>query len=66
MQFDRFTEIAIQSKKSGYYREYLNALKDYLVGFLHRTRPLLDMEEEFLKTDAEFEKKWEEGQGTLF
>lgn len=51
----------MSSKKSGFYREYLIELKNYLVDFLDRTRPLHDVNETFAKTDAEFEKKWEEG-----
>ncbi|VDD86584.1 unnamed protein product [Enterobius vermicularis] len=59
-QFDRFSDILMSSKKSGFYREYLIELKNYLVDFLDRTRPLHDVNETFAKTDAEFEKKWEE------
>lgn len=58
--FDRFSEIPVSSKKTSGYREYLLALKDYLMNFLARTRPLLDINEEFAKVDADFEKKWEE------
>lgn len=61
-QFDRFTDISIFSKKSGFYREYLNELKAYLVGFLDRIKPLHDVDDELAKADSEFEKKWEEGQ----
>uniref|UniRef100_A0A0N5ABL2 Matrin-type domain-containing protein n=1 Tax=Syphacia muris TaxID=451379 RepID=A0A0N5ABL2_9BILA len=60
-QFDRFTDISIFSKKSGFYREYLNELKAYLVGFLDRIKPLHDVDDELAKADSEFEKKWEEG-----
>ncbi|OZC06653.1 splicing factor 3A subunit 3 family protein [Onchocerca flexuosa] len=59
--FDCFADIPVSSKKTGSYREYLNALKEYFVTFLARTRPLLSMNEEFEKVDAEFDKKWEEG-----
>lgn len=59
--FDRFADIPRSSKKTGIYREYIYALKEYLIGFLERTRPLLDIKEEFEKVDAEFDKKWEEG-----
>ncbi|VDN17802.1 unnamed protein product [Gongylonema pulchrum] len=48
--FDRFAEIPISSKKTGSYREYLNVLKEYLINFLARTRPLLDVNEEFEKS----------------
>ncbi|VDN32650.1 unnamed protein product, partial [Gongylonema pulchrum] len=59
--FDRFAEIPISSKKTGSYREYLNVLKEYLINFLARTRPLLDVNEEFEKSLVDFDKKWEEG-----
>lgn len=59
--FDRFSDIAVSSKKNSSYREYLIALKEYLINFLGRTRPLLDPNEEFEKIDSEFDKKWEEG-----
>ncbi|VIO94010.1 conserved hypothetical protein,hypothetical protein [Brugia malayi] len=59
--FDRFTDIPMSAKKTGSYREYLNALKEYLIAFLARTRPLLSVDEEFEKADADFDKKWEEG-----
>uniref|UniRef100_A0A914ZLK8 Matrin-type domain-containing protein n=1 Tax=Parascaris univalens TaxID=6257 RepID=A0A914ZLK8_PARUN len=59
--FDKFAEIPTASKKSGSYREYLSALKEYLMDFIGRTRPLLDLEEEFNKVNTDFEKKWEEG-----
>lgn len=55
----------MSSKKTGNYREYLGSLKEYLVTFLARTRPLLNADEEFEKTDAEFTKKWEEGVSDL-
>lgn len=59
--FDRFADIPVSSKKTGSYREYLGSLKEYLITFLARTRPLLDVNEEFEKADTEFNKKWEEG-----
>ncbi|EJD73821.1 hypothetical protein LOAG_18785 [Loa loa] len=59
--FDRCADIPVSSKKTGSYREYLSALKEYLITFLARTRPLLSVSEEFEKVDAEFDKKWEEG-----
>ncbi|MCP9261269.1 Splicing factor 3A subunit 3 [Dirofilaria immitis] len=59
--FDRFADVPVSSKKTGNYREYLNALKEYLITFLARTRPLLNVDEEFEKVDVEFDKKWKEG-----
>lgn len=64
--FDRFVDIPVSSKKTGSYREYLSALKEYLITFLARTRPLLNVNEEFEKADAEFDKKWEEGMSVCF
>ncbi|VDK67823.1 unnamed protein product [Onchocerca ochengi] len=59
--FDCFADIPMSSKKTGSYREYLSTLKEYFITFLARTRPLLSVNEEFEKVDAEFDKKWEEG-----
>ncbi|VDN59138.1 unnamed protein product [Dracunculus medinensis] len=59
--YDRFAEIPISSKKTGSYRDYLFCLKDYLVDFLARTRPILDVEDELSRIDEEFYKKWDEG-----
>ncbi|MFH4979153.1 hypothetical protein AB6A40_005862 [Gnathostoma spinigerum] len=60
-QFDRFADIPMSSKKTGSYRDYLTSLKEYLVHFLKRIRPLYDIEEEFAKINTEFDKKWNEG-----
>lgn len=63
--YDRFAEIPISSKKTGSYRDYLFCLKDYLVDFLARTRPILDVEDELSRIDEEFYKKWDEGNSII-
>ncbi|KAJ1361325.1 hypothetical protein KIN20_020542 [Parelaphostrongylus tenuis] len=53
-QFDKFVDIPRNTtKKTGAYKEYLQALKDYLVYFMERTRPLHNLAEDFQKSDTE-------------
>lgn len=48
LNFEKFTDIPKgTTKKTGAYKEYINSLKDYLVSFMHRTRPLHDLETTF-------------------
>jgi splicing factor 3A subunit 3 len=49
------------TKKTGAYREYLNALEKYLRSFIARTRPLLDVDADRLQHEAEFERQWKDG-----
>ncbi|XGW08369.1 hypothetical protein V3C99_011023, partial [Haemonchus contortus] len=61
-QFDRFTDIPRNTtKKTGAYKEYLNTLKEYLVYFMERTRPLHSLKEDFAKSDAEVDRLLAEG-----
>ncbi|CAJ0608153.1 unnamed protein product [Cylicocyclus nassatus] len=56
-QFDKFTDIPKNTtKKTGAYKEYLHAVKDYLVYFMERTRPLHNLEEDFKKSDTEIDR----------
>uniref|UniRef100_A0A914WN70 Matrin-type domain-containing protein n=1 Tax=Plectus sambesii TaxID=2011161 RepID=A0A914WN70_9BILA len=60
--FDHLFELSKDvTKKTGAYREYLQALVDYLRTFLMRTRPLHDIKDELNKCAAEFDRKWTEG-----
>lgn len=43
------------------YRDYLVELRDYLVGFLHRTKPLLAVEGQLAKARETFATEWEAG-----
>ncbi|ETN78330.1 splicing factor 3A subunit 3 family protein [Necator americanus] len=61
-QFDRFVDIPRNiTKKTGAYKEYLHALKDYLVYFMDRTRPLHNLAEDFRKSDAEVDRMLADG-----
>ncbi|KAK6053476.1 hypothetical protein COOONC_09015 [Cooperia oncophora] len=61
-QFDKFTEVPRNTtKKTGAYEEYLNTLKEYLVYFMERTRPLHNLKEDFAKSDAEVDRMLAEG-----
>lgn len=42
-------------------RDYLVELREYLAGFLHRTKPLLDVEAQLSKARETFAADWEAG-----
>lgn len=47
---DKFADIPRHTtKKTGAYKDYLMQLKDYLVSFMERTRPMYDLDKEFSK-----------------
>uniref|UniRef100_A0A7E4V540 Matrin-type domain-containing protein n=1 Tax=Panagrellus redivivus TaxID=6233 RepID=A0A7E4V540_PANRE len=56
--FDRLFEIPKDTKKHGSYKEYLTALTDYLLDYMSRAKPLVNIEKELETTDKEFESKW--------
>lgn len=58
--FDRLFEIP-KDKKNAAYREYLDALLDYLRDFIGRVKPLLDLSEEMKAALADFDRQWEMG-----
>lgn len=61
-KFDHLHEISKEkTKKTGAYKSYISALKDYLDDFMHRAKPLVDIDEELAIADQEFEVKWKEG-----
>jgi hypothetical protein len=43
-------------------RDYASTLVQYLTDFIHRSKPLIDLNAEFDKVAAEFEVKWKAGQ----
>lgn len=49
------------TKKTGAYKEYLTDLSNYLLDFLHRSKPLINTAKELENTDKEFEVKWSKG-----
>lgn len=59
---DKFDNISRQvTKKTGAYKEYLTNLKNYLVSFMERTRPMYDLNAEFKKSDSDIDKGLDEG-----
>ncbi|KAI1731936.1 pre-mRNA-splicing factor SF3A3, of SF3a complex, prp9 domain-containing protein [Ditylenchus destructor] len=58
--FDHFADIPKETKKSGAYKTYVEALLDYLKDFLQRAKPLLDLDGKIEEADKEFEQKWVE------
>ncbi|EGT41794.1 hypothetical protein CAEBREN_20182, partial [Caenorhabditis brenneri] len=62
LSFEKFADIPKNTtKKTGAYKEYLNCLKDYLVSFMQRTRPLYDLETAFAEIDATVQRAFEAG-----
>ncbi|CAP25395.1 Protein CBG04748 [Caenorhabditis briggsae] len=62
LNFEKFTDIPKQTtKKTGAYKEYVNSLKDYLVSFIQRTRPLHDLETMFAEVDGTIQRAFEAG-----
>ena len=59
-QFDQLFSIPREKKNQDYVR-YLEALYDYLYGYIEKAKPLLDVESELSSASKEFEKKWAEG-----
>lgn len=56
--FDHFSEIP-KDRKNADYRRYLETLLDYLVHYLSRVRPLLDLNAELEQANKDFEPQWE-------
>ncbi|CAJ0576377.1 unnamed protein product, partial [Mesorhabditis spiculigera] len=60
--FDKFQDLNKQTtKKTGAYREYVQSLKDYIVDFMQRTRPMLDVEGQLERAAADVERLWDQG-----
>lgn len=52
---DKFADIPRHTtKKTGAYKDYLMHLKDYLVSFMERTRPMYDLDKEFSRVGLMF------------
>ena len=50
-----------REKKNQDYKRYLDALLDYLFGYLERAKPLLDIDNEINLAVNDFERKWVDG-----
>ena len=59
-EYDHLFKIP-REKKNTEYKNYLEALLDYLYSYLDRIKPLLDIETELEHARVDFEKKWAEG-----
>ncbi|KAF2072991.1 hypothetical protein CYY_005703 [Polysphondylium violaceum] len=57
--FYMFTYNDISRMKVLAYREYLDKIYKYLVSFIERTQPLLDLNQTISKCEAEFTDKWD-------
>jgi len=53
--------IPVATKRTEAYRTYLASVSQYLSAFLHKTRPLEDMDEIEATVLAQFERDWEQG-----
>jgi splicing factor 3A subunit 3 len=58
---NKFEAIPEVEKRIKGYRGYVEELRAYLVGFLRRTQPLVDIEEILQGSREEFEISWKEG-----
>ncbi|KAE8228372.1 hypothetical protein CF326_g6700 [Tilletia indica] len=54
--------IPIETKRSDAYREYLQSLQSYLLTFLRKTQPLLDVDALERRIQEEIESAWEKGE----
>lgn len=59
-EYDHLFKIP-REKKNTEYKNYLEALLDYLYSYLDRIKPLLDIETELEHARVDFEKKWADG-----
>jgi len=60
VSFDRLFDIP-KERKNQEYKNYLLKLLDYLLDFISRTKPLLNIDQELKETMEEFEVKYEAG-----
>ncbi|CAD6889671.1 unnamed protein product [Tilletia laevis] len=54
--------IPIETKRADAYREYLHSLQSYLLAFLRKTQPLLDVDALERRIREEAEQAWEKGE----
>jgi splicing factor 3A subunit 3 len=60
-KFDRLYEIS-KDRKTSEYRQYLfEHLFPYLLDFLKRCKPLINIEKDLIHIKQDFEMKWEQG-----
>lgn len=59
--FDRLFELPKEIKKQAEYRTYLQGLVDYLVEYVARVQPLVDLDFLFNQIEADFEKEYAAG-----
>jgi len=59
--FDQLYDIP-RERKGGEYRVYLNCLFEYLYGFISRTKPLLNLDQQLVEMEQDFEGKFERGE----
>ncbi|THH26809.1 hypothetical protein EUX98_g7379 [Antrodiella citrinella] len=55
------SELSTECRQSRDYELYVKALHTYLLSFMKRARPLVDLESQQKEAEVEFEKKWEAG-----
>lgn len=60
MTFDHLFEIP-KERKNADYKRYLDALAEYLHGYILRVKPLFDVDNELNKVDKEFTDDWSQG-----
>ncbi|KAI6205897.1 hypothetical protein M3Y94_00844400 [Aphelenchoides besseyi] len=59
--FDRLSEISRETtKKTGAYKDYVTNLIEYLIDFIKRAKPLINVQGVMDRADEEFELKWQE------
>nr|CAG4646913.1 EOG090X03G1 [Megafenestra aurita] len=58
--FDRLFDIP-KEKKNGDYRNYLQSLVDYLVDYVSRVKPVMDLDNLFYQIEQDFEKDFTAG-----
>ena len=60
MTFDHVFDIP-KERKNRDYRKYLETLTEYLHNFILRIHSLLDIDEELVKVELEFQRQWLQG-----
>lgn len=60
MTFDHLFDIS-KDRKNADYKRYLEALAEYVHGYLLRVKPLFDLDNELHKVEKEFENDWQQG-----
>ncbi|KAI6130346.1 hypothetical protein EDD16DRAFT_1689698 [Pisolithus croceorrhizus] len=58
------TELARETLRTKEYESYIHTLHDYLLSFMKKTQPLIDVDSKLQEQESEFQKKWEAGEFT--